>query len=280
MKQANIVVLAGQSNAVGVGYQKYLPRHFSSAQVEKFHSGFNNVKINYYSHNKKSNGFVPTTVGCTEAHKDTVGPEVGIAEYFDTHHPGEELFIVKCAVGGTNLWFDWRSPSCGGDYDPNAGTMFADGIWQSRKPKGAGWLYNQFVDTLTESIEILKSQGYTPKIKGFCWMQGESDADARHYAAYASLYAHFTADVQACFGEYMQDCIFADGGISQRWECYTQINAVKQAYANAHKNCRYIDTIAQGLTVKNEPEEQPDLAHYDSDSIIKLGHLFAQAVEL
>jgi len=80
MKKAKIVILAGQSNAVGVGYAKYLPRHFDSEKVEKFKSGYDNILINYYSHDKKNGGFVKTSVGCTEFSKETVGPEVGIAE--------------------------------------------------------------------------------------------------------------------------------------------------------------------------------------------------------
>ena len=39
-----------------------------------------------------------------------------------------------------------------------------------------------------------------------------------------------------------------------------------------------IDTNAEGLTAQNEPEENPDRAHYDSLSEIKLGHLFAAEV--
>ena len=36
-----------------------------------------------------------------------------------------------------------------------------------------------------------------------------------------------------------------------------------------------IDTLAEGLTYNTEPIEGADIAHYDSLSEIKLGHLFA-----
>ena len=39
-----------------------------------------------------------------------------------------------------------------------------------------------------------------------------------------------------------------------------------------------IDTISEGLTIFKEPYEQPEIAHYDSLSQIKLGHLFAEAI--
>lgn len=81
MKKAKIIVLAGQSNAVGVGWVDYLPRHFDRDTVEKFKRGYENVLINYFSHDKKSDGFVPVSVGCTEVLKNTIAPEVDIAHY-------------------------------------------------------------------------------------------------------------------------------------------------------------------------------------------------------
>ena len=55
------------------------------------------------------------------------------------------------------------------------------------------------------------------------------------------------------------------------------MNANKREYAerSGHK---YIDTIAAGLTTKNEPEEEPDIYHYDADAIVRLGELFGEAI--
>ncbi len=38
----------------------------------------------------------------------------------------------------------------------------------------------------------------------------------------------------------------------------------------------YLDTVAAGLEYRKEPVEQPDKAHYDSMSMIKLGEMFAE----
>ena len=46
-KVAKIIILAGQSNAVGVGYQKYLPKHFPDSMVKRFMSGYKNILINW-----------------------------------------------------------------------------------------------------------------------------------------------------------------------------------------------------------------------------------------
>ena len=37
-----------------------------------------------------------------------------------------------------------------------------------------------------------------------------------------------------------------------------------------------VDTIAHGLDCTKEPEEAPDIPHYDSLSEMKLGNLFAE----
>ena len=49
---AHIVVIAGQSNAVGVGHVDCLPVHFDAARIERWSRGYANVPINYYSHDK------------------------------------------------------------------------------------------------------------------------------------------------------------------------------------------------------------------------------------
>ena len=41
----------------------------------------------------------------------------------------------------------------------------------------------------------------------------------------------------------------------------------------------YIDTIAAGMHTDQEPFNNPDGAHYDTESEVLLGHLFAEAFE-
>ena len=117
MKKARIIVLSGQSNAVGVGHIKCLKRSFTEEKIEEYFRGYENIKINYYSHDKKSDGFITTATGCTELKKETIGPELGIAEYLTEKFPGEEFFIVKFAVGGANMKRDFLPPSSGGYYN-------------------------------------------------------------------------------------------------------------------------------------------------------------------
>ncbi len=282
MKNATVIILAGQSNAVGVGHVCYLPRHFSAEKVREYEAGYDRVHINYYSHDKKSNGFVSAGLGCTEVSKLTVGPEVGIAEWFSETYLGEELFIVKCAYGGTSMWRDWLSTSDEG-YDPTAYADQVPNVVDSinrGEPLRAGWCYNELVKLTRESLDVLKGEGYEPRIRGFCWMQGEADACMEEpLHRYAERYHNLLTDFSAAFADTVDGCLFVDAGISEIWPFYREMNEIKAAYAAVRENCVFVDTIAAGLTTGHEPEGEVDIYHYDSDSVIKLGHLFGEALK-
>ncbi len=251
MKPAKIIILAGQSNAVGVGRCAYLNKHFTAKEVAQYRKGYENVPVNYFSHDHRSNGFVATKIGDAETNLDTFGPEVGIAQWLTEHPQKDPHFIVKCAVGATSLHQDWHAPD--------------------------GWLYQELVTLLKESIAWLEEQGYAPSIRAFCWMQGESDAcDEENARAYIDRYDTMLTAFKDEFTGYLRDCVYLDGGISQTWAFHTMVNAHKKAYAETRENFFFIDTIDAGLTVGKEPEETPDIYHYDSDSTMKLGWLFAE----
>ncbi|MBQ8027693.1 MAG: hypothetical protein IJ261_06210, partial [Clostridia bacterium] len=204
------------------------------------------------------------------------GPEVGIAESLSEKYPDDNYFIVKCAFGGTNIYHDWLSPSCGGDYCKES---FADGDAESEYYRNAGWCYNELVKILHESISILEKQQYSPQICAFCWMQGESDAlDIEHAEKYGVRYENLLKDFNSEFSSYVKSCAYIDAGISNFWQYYREINEWKMKYAEKTENSFYIDTIGCGLETSNEPEPETDFAHYDSGSTIKLGNLFAEKI--
>lgn len=276
MKKIKVVLLAGQSNAVGVGHCAYLPRHFSPEKVQEYQNGYQNVPISYYSHDKHSGGFVKTGLNCTELTKDTFGPELGIAEMISQKYPGEHYAMIKCAYGGTSLWHDWLSPSGGAEYDPAS----HDDMERAEHYRSFGWCYNELMKILPDSLKALEQQGYTPEIVAWCWMQGEGDADIpEHVAGYERRYVALLTDIHAGFGKYFApDCAYIDGGISEIWTLYRELNEVKHAYAKKTPNSYFLDTVAAGLSTQGEPEPEPDIYHYNADSTIKLGHLFAEHI--
>lgn len=274
-KGAKIIVLSGQSNAVGVGHTAYLSRHFPEDKVEEYRRGYKNVKINYYSHNIKSDGFVPVTLRCAEKGRDTFGPEIGMAEYLTEKYQGEEFFIVKCAFGGSGIACgDWMSPSISeiGSYEQTKHSEI-NGI------RERGWSYNELIHILSESISLLENDGYEPNICGFCWMQGENESfDMNIAKGYIGLYEKLLYDIVGKFPRYFEGCVFADGAIAEHWPLAKVINDSKRDFAAKSADRRFVDTVSAGLTTKNEPESAPDIAHYDSDGVIKLGRMFVEAV--
>ncbi len=276
MKKANIVILAGQSNAVGVGHSEYLPRHFDAAKVQEYYNGYENVPINYRSHGKVSGGFVKTEIGCTEPEKTTIGPELSMAEAF-TQRGDENVFIVKCAFGATNLYEEWLSPSGKvlDTYEPSREHFIHGGA-------RTGWCYAELVEILGESIKLLTEQGYEPHIRAFCWMQGESDAfNISLVDGYMARYEAMIGDLRAKFAPYFDaDCRYIDAGINATFTLWRELNEKKAEYARGRENYFFIDTIAEGLTTCHEPEGEVDPYHYDSDSVIKLGKLFAQYTKI
>ena len=280
MKQAKIIVLSGQSNAAGVGYVSCLPRSFPEQKIEEYRSGYSNIKLNYISYDCFSDGFVTTKID-----KETIGPELGIAEYLSEQYPNEEFFIVKFAVESASLRHDFLPPKRGAFSEIYKKDGLKENHLQMYFPfrKGestkAGWCYRGLISLLHHSIEFLKEEGYTAEVIGFCWMQGESDACLiEHVENYQTDFDCFVHDFQNEFSEYLRDCIYVDAGISEIWPCYREMNTFKKEYADTHNHFRYIDTIENGLTTHLEPVNDPDIYHYDSDSVIKLGRLFTQQI--
>lgn len=276
MKTAKVIILAGQSNAVGVGHTSCLPKHFSAEKVQEYKNGYENILINYFSHDISSVRFEKTRTGCAEKTKDTFGPEIGIAEFLSKKYPDEKFFIVKCAFGGTNLYHDWLSPSSGGEYDSRSCALGdSNGVYYRK----GGWCYNELVKLVHQSIFILECMGCETEICAFCWMQGESDAfDMQHVNNYRKHYENMLMDFNSVFGDFTKNCVWVDAGISETWQYYREINEHKKEHAKNTVNSFYIDTLAHGLTTLNEPEAEPDTAHYDSDCTVKLGALFAREI--
>ena len=257
---ATVILLGGQSNASGCSRDDYLQKNVSAEKYAEYKSGYNNVYINYLAGSNLSNGFVKCATLQGEL-EGCFGPELGIADKLHELYPDETFFIIKCAWGGTNLYSQWLSPSSRGF---------------------TGELYKRFVDFVNASIEYLESKNYEVKIEAMCWMQGESDSTRHsHGKNYETHLANFLGDIRKEFKKYQSDdgIAFVDAYIADNaeyWVYYELVNASKKRVAYSSEVNVVIDTVAHGLTCANEPQENPDLAHYDATSEIKLGHLFAE----
>lgn len=257
--KAHVVLLYGQSNADGVSYNSCLEDK-DFAKFEEYRDGYDNVYINFYNdygNNSSNFEFKKCTLGCG-CSKDCFGPEMGIAEQLHYSYKDEQCFIIKSAFGGTRLKDQWLD----GHHD-------------------RGDLYNVSMDFTLKSLRYLKKVGYEITIEGICWMQGESDAlwdesvaYYRNTEAYVSLLRHDLKE----FGDNIKSVdatINEDDGV---WPHPEAINEAKKNFAETSKLNYLIDTKILQLTTRNEPEEKPDLAHYDSLSMVKLGQEFGKII--
>ena len=262
-KSAKVILLAGQSNASGCSATSYLKNNVTTEKYAEYESGYENIFINFFSTGfNMSNGFVKTSPHCG----DTInhfGPEVGLAETLHESYPNETFFIIKYTWSGTDLFSQWLSPSSEGK---------------------TGDLYSRFVRYVKQSMDYIISKGYNAKIEGMCWMQGESDSFSTENATnYEVNLKNFISDVRkdlrtyaASDGITFVDALIADNPVY--WVYCDLVNNSKKAVAELSTNNLLIDTNEAGLVCNQEPEDNPDMAHYDSLSEILLGNLFAEYV--
>ena len=257
--KAHIVLLYGQSNADGVSYNSCLEDK-DFAKFEEYRDGYDNVYINFYNdHGNNSSNFEfnKCTLGCGYS-KDCFGPEMGIAEQLHYSYKDEQCFIIKSAYGGTKLKDQWLD----GHHD-------------------RGELYNKSMDFTLKSLKYLKKVGYEISIEGICWMQGESDALWDETTAYYRNTEAFVSLLRHDLKEYGSSVKFVDATINEDegiWIYPKAINEAKKNFAESSTFNYLIDTNALLLTTRNEPEEAPDLAHYDSLSMVKLGQEFGKII--
>ena len=240
--KAKVIVLSGQSNAAGISYISQL----DADETAKYGAGFENVLIrvtNAVSENN-SDAFVKVTTGWGDSKgRELFGPEVGLAEQLSADYPDETIYIIKYAWSGAPLW------SC-------------------FTPDGICW--NGLCSAIDEGLSELKSQGLDPEIVAFCWMQGESDAVKRGTAeSYGRHEKLFVNTLRELYGNFF----FLDSGISDSWKFYTAVNTAKRDADLALERCVFINSNYHGLKVADF-----DNAHYDAQSMIKLGHLFGEQI--
>lgn len=269
----DVILISGQSNAVGCTHSVYLADTMGADKYDEYFSGYPTIQIaydcwtkdgfdtgnfTYYSQNvSRKNDFVKVTLGQGNGH-ETFGPEIGIAEAMHEKY-ANKLFLIKYACGASNLKDDWT--------------------------KRNSPMYPRFIEYVKLQMNNLKEKGYTPTIKAFCWMQGEGDSyGPDYYDVYQDNLREFVGNVRTDLKELAgnKDMPFIDAGISNAsvWPRPEKVNEAKVAFAAESENNYFIDTIAAGLHTDKEPlGGTADLAHYDSESQIQLGHLFAEAFE-
>lgn len=235
-KTARVWLIGGQSNALGI----------SLANDIEVPEPDGRIKI----YERQSNDFSTVTVGYG-FDETRFGPEVGMAQKLVGAMPDEEHFILKYAVGDTDVYADWRSPAMGGE---------------------EGVCYTEFMSTVRSGLSALQELGYKTEICGMAWMQGEKDAILKVKAdCYAenlkSLFGDFRRELQADFP-------IAVGKINENEHLmpeYLKVIRAQQAVANAMEKVYWFDT-SELNTMSSDPW------HYNGESMLKLGTKFASVL--
>mgnify|MGYP002516416493 FL=1 len=258
---ASVIVMLGQSNMEGHTYSKYLSKTMGEEKANEYTKGYDDIKISYkcsMTLNSSNDEFVNVKLG-EGTSVNQFGPEVGLAEYFHKENK-ENIFIIKFAQGATSIFNQWAPRSLG-------------------KP---GALYASSVEYVLSQVQKLEDMGYYPEIKAICWMQGEDDSNNDNYAQYGKYQRALMKDLREDFLYYSRVGVigFIDAGISDSmaWVHQKEINAQKEEISKESELNYYFSTIENKLKYNGEPAGSPDIYHYDSSSMIKLGNLFAEGV--
>ena len=250
--KVRVIIIYGQSNATGNSSISYLQEKDLDTYL-KTNKGIDNVYINYFcdnSSNSSNSEFVVCSLG-DGSNKNYFGPEIGIGLTYK--EAGMKCFIIKYSWGGTILDNQWMD----GKYN-------------------RGELYEAAINFTRASLDYLHYKGYDYQIDGICWMQGESDAALSLNRKYYKNTKEFVKFLRSDLAIYQETIDFIDAYISDSpyWKTYKKINEAKEKFSNEDSHNYYIDTIKVGLHYNQEPVDDPDIAHYDSESEILLGRLF------
>ncbi|MDR1093337.1 MAG: sialate O-acetylesterase [Clostridiales bacterium] len=182
----DVYVLAGQSNMAGTSRVSSLP--------EKYRRTYPSVKY-YNGGDTGEGGTVPRNQWHTVRpdgnryypyNNETYwfGPELGMAEVLQ--NKDGEIAFIKYAYGGTGIYqhpgLNNKPASMGlnrdnwhGPWDGVQGRWDDPDLQNAANPMGK--LYCQLLDTVEEASAKLRGDGYAPVIRGFAWMQGETDGE-------------------------------------------------------------------------------------------------------
>lgn len=143
-KTLDLFILAGQSNAQGwMGDAAYYPEEGKELD--------DSLLFNWTFVDNESSGGEWVTMQAQKGRfsKGHFGPEVSFAR--ELKKAGYKPAIFKYTKGATGLARDWKAP-------------------------GKGGIYDGMVNDLKAAINELGKQGFEVKVRGFIWIQGETDA--------------------------------------------------------------------------------------------------------
>ena len=317
-KTANVIILAGQSNAYGISPLT------NEVKATIGDTDFSNIKIKYTNINSddgannwrvhfSNSEFETFRLGIGGQADRWFGPELGVAYYLATNEAtkDETWYIIKTTASGTFLGGQWLYDTTGkylntttaGDIKNDLGVYLADGM----------------MALASADLEVIanKHGANNVNIRSFMWMQGESDASVKELAEqYGELQNILINRVRTELGDYDKEgsIPFVDGAIAAYksgvniWPYSDIVNSAKASnatywyvpentagnvinkttaglYANDGSSATklaesiWIDTSTCLSKLENNNENgENDGFHYCGEAMFKLGIWFAQGM--
>ena len=305
-KYVDVYILAGQSNAVGCSNLEQIAagetesyRTLLTAEDARNRDGYENV-YQYSAVNLSPDAALPDPafrpvamdMGQSAGYS---GPELGMANILSEQASEDRpALIIKLAAGGVLL----------GDYNGAAGYYpFTDmyGNWASptmiarweqegkRIHRYTGLLYERLLTFVDQAFARLRTEGYTPVVQGYLWMQGESDAENGQLAeAYAQNLTEFITDLRGDIAELAQDESaayrpFVIGKITPTYNGIVRyVNILRENQELAARSVPFAYTVETDDLPVYDPETDTvcgsDICHFNAADIYTLGKRFANTV--
>ncbi|MDE5547423.1 MAG: sialate O-acetylesterase, partial [Clostridia bacterium] len=312
-KTADIYILAGQSNAVGCSNLSQTVHGQSDAALTyesviesddaRNKSGYNNVlyygvtNVEAKTQNVPSASLVSVKLGQGQ-NAQFMGPEVGMAKVLsETHSEEHPAVIIKYAAGGvflgdyngtfgsapylfTEQYGNWASP-----------TMLARWKGEGKKiHKNSGLMYTRFLEVLERGLGEVRAQGYTPVVKGYIWMQGESDAEHKELSEdYGKNLRDFIGDMRSAVAEMTEDenalnMPFIVGKITPTYNGYTKwVQTLRSNQEAVAKEVPFVSTVETEdlpvMDMKTHETLGSDICHFNAGDMYTLGQRFATSAQ-
>ena len=302
-EEVSVFVLTGQSNMEGQTQwgNDYLKNamqavqdsgEFENVSVDDYQmlvDGIETVRTSYYgcgygeiytpSNIHASNKTTPiegqfenTKVGMG-AKDDRMGPELGCA-YGLRAAAKKTIYFIKAGISGSGF-------AQNGEDKIN---------WNVEKEQN---LYVNHLKPYTENcLSLIEGEtGIKPTIRGFLWMQGESDSDEKKIPVYAERLNALVDTFRTDFKDYAKNgdgnsialidaCIYDNDGTLWGAQNSQDLNRVKMENAAAHVNVYCINTswkIEGGMKLSTG-SPGGDFMHYNTESSFRLGLAYADVI--
>ncbi len=220
---------------------------------------------------------------------EMMGPEYGLAAGLKQYYsPAQPACIFKTAAGGTTL-----TDVVSGALPERFGNWYPRSMWDSPEHDGnsrTGYLYYRFIRNFEAAYNLLKEKGYSPVVKAFCWMQGESDRGQP--MLYEQLIKTFITDMREDIGKItgvdQSGLLFIMGEISLTFSSYSDMSANEnfiemQRRVAASANPAKVATVKSSELYINDRGANgssvvvgSDRYHWSGADMNTLGNMFAE----